>query len=287
MTKKVRNSILTAVLAAAAAGATWYSNKSGTPAASTAPTASTYQQGETDTGTPATSSTIPETLQPDELASMPAATPVQMLRRKAYVVSYNSSTRIANWVGWCLTAEHTRGDVPRPQAAFHEDPDVPRPRAHFEDYRGTGWTRGHMCPAGDNKWDADAMYESFLMTNITPQHKSFNAGEWNEIEKLCRKWARRYGEVYIVTGPILDEKPVHIGRAEVTVPKAFFKAVLRLGTRPATIAFICSNDDSNRPWRSCATTVDDAETRAGIDLFPALPDDIEAAIEATYDVSQW
>lgn len=223
----------------------------------------------------------------DSAALMLDQPPTQLLRRKSYTVSYNADTRQANWVAWRLTAEHTRGDVARPQGAFHEDTEVPRPRAHFEDYRDSPMSRGHLCPAGDNKWDAEAMYETFLMTNVSPQHRSFNAGEWNEIEKLCRTWARRYGAVAIVTGPLFANEPQRIGRARVAVPSAFFKAVVRGGSSPAAIAFVLANDDSNRPWRSCAMSVDELERRHHLDLFPTLPDTLEQRIEATHAVSQW
>ena len=111
----------------------------------------------------------------------------QLLYRKNYVVSYNSDTKCPNWVFWQLTREHADGNVKRPDYAFHEDMEVPAPRAELADYKGSGYDRGHMCPAGDNKWDADAMYESFLMTNMCPQNQNLNSGLWNQIEMQCRK----------------------------------------------------------------------------------------------------
>ena len=91
----------------------------------------------------------------------------QILYRKGYTVSYNKDNKIPNWVAWHLTAEHTTGSHRRPNGAWHEDMQVPVPRTTLADYRDTDWTRGHMCPAGDNKWDADAMYDSFLFTNCS------------------------------------------------------------------------------------------------------------------------
>ena len=111
----------------------------------------------------------------------------QILYRKGYVVSYNKDNKIPNWVAWHLTDDHTSGPVLRPNRAWHEDLDVPSPRAYFNDYSGTGWSRGHMCPAGDNKWDEEAMYESFLMTNCCPQNPNLNSGVWNQIEISCRR----------------------------------------------------------------------------------------------------
>ena len=44
-----------------------------------------------------------------------------------------------------------------------------------------------MCPAADNKWDADAMKESFYTTNICPQNENLNKGDWNDLEEACKE----------------------------------------------------------------------------------------------------
>ena len=130
--------------------------------------------------------------------------PEQILRRKAYVLSFNTETLLPNWVAWRLTAEAVDGHVKRESVSFHEDFNVaPRYRVIPSDYSRSGYDRGHMCPAGDNKWSFQAMEESFLMTNICPQLHSLNAGDWNNLEIQCRAWAREYGEIYIVCGPIV------------------------------------------------------------------------------------
>ena len=210
----------------------------------------------------------------------------QILYRTGYTTSYNKDTRLPNWVAWCLTAEHTAGKYKRPGKAFHEDTDVPEPRAVDWDYYNSGYDRGHMCPAADNKWSADAMYESFLFTNMCPQNHILNVGDWNEMENQCRRWAREYGEVYIVCGPILlKQKHKTIGKNKVVVPEAFFKVVLRMQPSPKAIGFIYRNTDGNRPKDAYVNSVDEVERITGMDFFPALPDDIENEIEKERDLS--
>ena len=53
--------------------------------------------------------------------------------------------------------------------------------------------RGHMCPAGDNRWHWKAMQVSFYMTNICPQNHNLNRGDWKELEESCRRWAQEEG----------------------------------------------------------------------------------------------
>lgn len=211
----------------------------------------------------------------------------QILKRTAYSLSYNSELLIPNWVAWRLTAEHADGNCPRDND-YYEDENVSYPKATNEDYRGSGWSRGHMCPAGDNKWDAKAMRESNLLTNICPQHASLNSGLWNAIEHDCRKWAKKYGEVYIVCGPILLNKEHEtIGKNKIVVPEAFFKVILRLNPEPAAIGFIVRNNEGKKKKDQFINTVDDVERITGIDFFPALPDSIENKVEASSNINDW
>lgn len=215
-----------------------------------------------------------------EISAALSNVPEQILKRTGYTTSYNKETRLPNWVAWCLTAGHTEGLYKRQGKAFHEDEDVPEPRATDWDYYNSGFDRGHMCPAGDNKWSEQAMFESFLFTNMCPQNPNLNRGDWNEMENQCRRWAKKYGEVYIVCGPILlKQKHKTVGKNKVTVPEAFFKVVLRMSPEPKAIGFIYRNTDGNRPKDAYVNSVDEVERITGMDFFPALSDDIENRIE--------
>ncbi|MBR5037147.1 MAG: DNA/RNA non-specific endonuclease [Prevotella sp.] len=208
--------------------------------------------------------------------------PEVILKRTGYIVSYNTQTKIPNWVAWHLTAEHTSGGVERHSEVFHEDSDAPSPRVTDADYFNSGFDRGHMCPAGDNKWDRKAMNETFLFTNVCPQVHALNEGAWNDLEVACRRWARKYGDIYIVCGPLLsDGQHRTIGRQKVVVPERFFKVILCLQDGPKAIGFIYENSSHNsRSMFKNATNVDEIEQLTGIDFFPNLRDEIENRIEA-------
>lgn len=214
--------------------------------------------------------------------------PHQLLVRENYTVSYNRQTKCPNWVCWQLTREHADGNVKRPDYAFHEDMDVPAPRAELADYRHSGYDRGHMCPAGDNKWDDEAMYESFLMTNMCPQNQNLNSGLWNQIEMQCRYWAKKYGNLYICCGPIfLKGEHQTIGQNKVMVPEAFFKVVVCLEGTPKGIAFICRNTDGNRKKDYYVNTISQVERITGYTFFPSLDDDIVNSIKEHADLKDW
>ena len=211
----------------------------------------------------------------------------QFIERSSYIGSYNKDTRIPNWVAWHLTAEHTDGEVKRFNG-YIEDEEVPKPRATNEDYRGSGWSHGHMCPAGDNKWDETAMKESNFLTNICPQDRSLNSGLWNKIEQDCRKWAKKYGDLYIVCGPVLlNSEHETIGENKVVVPEAYFKVILCLQGKAKALGYIIRNSDGMKKHDLYINTVDEVERITGYDFFPALPDSIENVVEASANIDDW
>lgn len=211
----------------------------------------------------------------------------EVIHRNAYILSYNKETKLPNWVAWHLTANHSDGPVPRSND-YREDFDVPSPRATNEDYKNVAWTRGHMCPAGDNKWDERAMSETFLLSNMCPQTSSLNTGLWNRLEQSCRIWAKNYGDLFIVCGPVfLNTEHETIGVNKVVVPDAFFKVILCLQGTPKAIGFIIRNNDGKKKRDQFVNTVDEVERITGIDFFPALPDSIENAVESYANLEDW
>ena len=122
--------------------------------------------------------------------------PEEVIWHDGYTVSFNRRTKIPNWVAWELTKARTEGTVSRSDD-FQPDPDVKKgSTAEDSDYRGSGYDRGHMCPAADNKYSEQAMTECFYFSNMCPQLHSLNGGDWKELEEKCRKWARKYENIY-------------------------------------------------------------------------------------------
>lgn len=207
----------------------------------------------------------------------------QILYRRGYAISYNQTNKLPNWVAWHLTKQHTYGNVERPRRAFHDDNDI-KNSTHYWDYdKARKYDRGHMCPAGDNKWDYKAMQETFLMSNVCPQYRNLNSGVWNDIEIKCRDWARQEGDVYIVCGPIFFPNRKNrdfIGESRIPVPDAFFKVVLSNRGKGKSIGFICENRSGSSDLNDYSVTIDEVEKLTGLDFFPALPDNLEESLES-------
>lgn len=232
---------------------------------------------------PATSDSIFDICKPAPLVGVSE----QIIKKKSYIASYNKDTKIANWVAWHLTSEHTEGSIGRGNM-FHEDEEVPSPKATVEDYKGSGWSRGHMCPAGDNKWDAEAMYQSFSLINVCPQNASLNSGLWNSLEIDCRNWAKRFHDIYVICGPVFFQQNHEvIGINEIYVPEAFFKVVLCLNGKPKGLGVIVKNTAGNKKKDIYYNSIDQVERITGMDFFPLLSDDVEDEVESNLDMDMW
>lgn len=215
---------------------------------------------------------------------MPAKRPAdtRIITRTGYTLSYNDTWRMPNWVAWELTSEEVNGREKRTDF-FETDPNLPaRVRSEYRDYSGSRYDRGHMAPAGDMKWNEKAMIESFYMSNICPQNHNLNTENWNDLEVKSREWARRYGKVYIVCGPIYNGKRTeYIGDHRVKVPDAFFKVILiNTNNKQCALGFLFENESGERPLKKYLTPVDEIEKITGMDFFSALPDNIENNLEA-------
>lgn len=229
---------------------------------------------------------------PEGLMELPACDADDViLTHGGFVVSYNAGARIPFWVAYELTDEETRGELDRDEYKFQMDPSYGGIQAMREDYADDDyrWSRGHMAPAADFEWDAEAMGETFYLTNICPQDRELNKNDWNYLEKQVRKWAREFGKVWVVTGPVIGTNRYGtIGDRDVVVPDSFFKAVLAYkGGKYHSIAFMMDNDDKRYWLDDCAMTVNDLESVTGLDLFPLLPDDVENTVESQLRFPFW
>ena len=196
-----------------------------------------------------------------------------------FSLSFNPTWHVPNYVAWELTASETDGATPR-KSNFMPDNDI-LGSPQLDDYRKSGFDRGHMAPAADMKWSTEAMDDSHYLTNMCPQDRSVNGGCWSTLENKCRQWARRDSAIIIIAGPILTDEINHtIGKSEVAVPERFFKVILSPYVNPPrAIGFIVPNSPTHDGIQSMAVSVDQIEQLTGFDFFSCLPDDIETQVE--------
>jgi endonuclease G, mitochondrial len=166
----------------------------------------------------------------------------QIIKHKGYVLSYNETCEHANWVKYMVTKADLDTTIAKRKNNFKEDKDVPTGSASLADYKGSGYDRGHLAPAATFVDDQGKMDESFYMSNMSPQHPSFNRGIWKKLESYERKLAVESDTVYVITGGVLHERLETIGENNVCVPELYYKIIYN---DTFIMCFILKNEKSN------------------------------------------
>ena len=212
---------------------------------------------------------------------------VQVVDRRGYALGFSARHKQPLWVAYRLTGTEVTNAVVRRAQQFSFDPEIKGGSATLEDYKGSGYDRGHLAPAADMKWDAQMMQESFLLSNVSPQVNSFNGGIWKRLEDWCRGLAVRRGSLFVITGPVFPDDETHetIGASKVTVPKFFYKVVYD-EREQRMVGFIMPNK-ANKNIYKFAVSVDEVEEATGLDFFCKLPKTLQDRIEAECDTRKW
>ena len=200
----------------------------------------------------------------------------QVLNYQTIRVNYNPSWRIPNCVAYELTATMvSMADAPghenRKSYNYAKDSNVKSCPENWE-YRGSGYSRGHMAPAMDMRWDKTAMTQCFYMTNMCPQDTKLNNDHWRVLEEKVHRWALRDKRLMIFTGPIMGKNPKMIGKNKqnIAVPDAFFK-VIYAPEQGRAIAFIYDNKPCPGNISKYAVTVAEVEHRTDLTFSSAIP----------------
>ena len=154
----------------------------------------------------------------------------QPICREAYLVAYDAPVKIPVYVAYTLLPQNALGCWPRTNA-FVADQSLNGSGARPDDYAGTGYDKGHAAPDGDLSWSEQVEYESFLMTNMYPQHGSLNRGIWKLLETSVRGWAVQQNQSFtIFVGAFYGQGDEYIGKG-VIVPHGYYKIVINNQTK--------------------------------------------------------
>lgn len=207
------------------------------------------------------------------------------LSKTALWISHNPRHKQADWVFYPLGREQLEPCVKR-SGAFRADPSLPDDEAASpEDYSKSGFDKGHLSPAADNRWTKNAMLESFHLSNVSPQPPRFNQGIWARLENLVRAWGMEGDGLMVTTGPVLKAGLPAIGRGKVSTPEAFYK-VLYNPSKEKAIAFLLPTNAQGE-LSQFSLSVRELENQVGIDFHKNLSSAQQREIEDHLDLDQW
>ncbi len=221
-----------------------------------------------------------------------------LITRPQYTLSYNARKHTPNWVCWQLRED----DLGKSQrGAFVPDPLLPKSFAHVTShvYDGSGFDRGHMCPAQDRSAVQADMDATFYTTNIVPQAPHCNQRGWERLEAYCRDLTKDGHVLWIASGPAgvggegKDgvKKEISKGELDVTVPAKVWKVILVLpgaSAKPTrasrTIAVIMPNtQEVDYEWAQYRVSVAEVEKLTGCKFWPTLPDELATDLKGKTD----
>jgi len=196
----------------------------------------------------------------------------RMLCYSDFAVLHSGITHGPLWSAEHLTRGHIEAakDMVRTNK-FFEDARLPDGEgATLADYKRSGFDRGHMSPAG-NRWNAEAMAQSFSLANVVPQNRENNQRMWSRIETAVRKLSMKYDDIYVVTGPMFIGGQLQtIGPTRVFVPTQLFKVVY-VPSKKLAFAIVTDNVATDRYE---VKSVHELEATSGI-RFPGIPENLK------------
>lgn len=201
---------------------------------------------------------------------VPAAMRLRELCYSGFAILHNGNTKTPVFVAERLNrASLERASGVARTDRFFADARLPSAeRAELADYRGSGYSRGHMAPAA-NMASPEAMAQSFSLANMVPQNQTHNAGAWARVEDDTRHYVRRAaGDVYVFTGPLYGVRPQTIGKGKVAVPKQVFKVVYDSSNGRAWAHI---QDNSARAKAGPPLSYEEFVQRTGLHLLPEIP----------------
>ena len=226
------------------------------------------------------------------LEAMPSSNEkLRTLDHTYYQIGYSIQHKQAAYVAYLLTADMVRNNdkAKRGSTNFKKDPLLSKHYSVTQDYKNSGFVRGHLCPSKDMCWSYPSMKETFFMSNVSPQRESFNNGLWKKLENQVREWALENDSIIVITGPVLSTKYETIGENQVSVCKKFYKLVIDISyPDQKMIAFVMDNASVKGSVYKYSQTVKDVEQITGLNFFPSFESDaVVDSLEKTINIELW
>lgn len=187
---------------------------------------------------------------------------------EAFAVLHSGTTKTPLFVAQRLNRQSIEDADEKRAKRFFADSRLPgSERAELEDYKNSGFSRGHMAPAGDMPTPT-AMAQSFSLANVVPQEAQHNSGAWSKIEQDTRRYVRRArGDVFVITGPVFADDAPGIGANRIRVPAYLYKLVYDATTQRAWAHW-----QQNREGETVSRPISYGELvkRTGVEFLPGI-----------------
>ena len=216
-----------------------------------------------------------------------------------YCLEFAPSAMHSRWVAFRFDGITRQSPVGRSDEPFQDDPQLSS-QYWIGSNSFSGYDRGHICASADRLWSTEANYQTFYMTNMSPQLRNFNSGIWADFENKLRDKCKDVtfaDTVYVVKGGTIAAgqtigNVVRSNGKVVRVPKYYFMAFMRrrYGTFDAIGVWLehrTYTSAERKDLSAYLVSIDQLEKETGIDFFHNLPDATEESVEASFNKTLW
>ena len=212
---------------------------------------------------------------------MPTSTCGEIIGYTNYSVSFCEEYRLSEWAIYYKDAYSSKGGFSRKGLNFKRDPNLNGRDGGNVWYYKNIYDKGHLVPASHMNDNYESLRETFLFTNCTPQHESFNRGVMKELEKKIKQWNNEFGRVAIITGWVIEESLDLLYNGSppyMPIPKYYYKVFVDISNN-RSIAFLIPNKKSTKTLMEYVVSIDYLESVTGLDFFYKLSDEDELSFE--------
>ena len=225
--------------------------------------------------------------------------------QRNYTLLYDEESFAALWVAYPLCEDHVASGR---EESWGYDPKIPTKSQTgvgkgygasepTKNYPKNFYARGHQIPNADRSAVPQMQAQTYFSSNMTPQiQNGFNGGIWAKLESAVRDKIPSGDTLYVVTGASFSRVGENASVKTIVnkndskslpVPNYYWKALLKVTraegeiTAAQTIGFWLPHGDlKGHSYVDYTVSVDQIEQWTGLDLFPLLPDSIEASVES-------
>jgi endonuclease G len=233
---------------------------------------------------------------------------VPILVNRTYVAGYGEVRMNPLWVCYRVYSIAQVGTAPSHGWRIDGRTEA---RVSDNDYKYTGYQRGHMAPksAMYHCYGATAVYDTFQLSNACPQLGELNNGPWGDLEDLIREnYSISCDEVWIIAGPIFDDsngqghlakdaEHCSLPQKSIEIPDAFYKIIIDEEDGEIRIlAFIMDHSEGygygegdSIPGRLSGflVSIDEIEDATGLDFFAWMDEAAQHNLESDSAEMMW
>ena len=250
---------------------------------------------------------LPETSATDELDFFSRSCSINGKALRNYSFYWDNASRVSHWVAYPLCSAYL-GTSGRSEA-WGYDPLMSgnlqsNVSGSFREGDNGWYARGLLLPPADRSANDDLNSTVFYSTNVVPMDDDFSRHVWPALEEKIRDWAASSDTLYVVSGCVTEGAEHYVtdrSNNRVTVPAAFFKAVLRY-VKDATVghngymavAFWYNHEGCTMIFSNAdSLSIADLEEKLGYGLFVNLDGIVGANVASTIksedprDINWW